>query len=258
MDDREVVEAFVDGAREAFGPTLHIEGDVLFLSGWWQAALRLAPDAFIVRNEPPREDSPVIEQVSEALAARGLREVGTGHPLIQPITYAELSLAGVEWSLWAPDAEIGERVLADRAGAESVPRDLAPPDLAEVGDFGSELEGARRIAGLPPSVVLTVGLAPDRVRELQVVLPECRFESRDLGEMAPEECGNLRPGLVVIDATGRAGREFVMELRAAACGRFLPVAAVTDAGGPPPGADIALDPRRSPGTWREELLRLLP
>ena len=39
--DPKVVDAFVnEGAKRAFGPTLHVEGDYLFFDGWWQTATR--------------------------------------------------------------------------------------------------------------------------------------------------------------------------------------------------------------------------
>lgn len=253
-----MVEDFVDGARRSLGPSLHVDGDVLFLSGWWHAAVRLADDAFIVRAESPREDSPVLELVTAALTGRGLSMVAESHPLVQPITYAELSLAGVEWSVWARDPGSGERALAARVGAESDPREVLPGELPELGDLSLELEGARRVAGLPPALVLVVGLDPDRLPELQAALPECRVEARELGSIAPDACGDLRPAIVLVDATNQRGREFIMELRAAACGRFLPVVGITPAGEAPLGADVGLPAARSPGTWRSDLVRLLP
>jgi len=70
-------------------------------------------------------------------------------------------------------------------------------------------------------------------------------------------CGAIIPTVVLIDATGQTGREFVMELRAVACGRFLPVAAVTSDTQVPLGADVALDPS-DPDTWVDPIRRLLP
>ena len=70
-------------------------------------------------------------------------------------------------------------------------------------------------------------------------------------------CGGIIPTVVVIDASAQTGKEFVMELRAAACGRFLPVVAVTPDTVVPLGADIALDPAE-PSSWVEPIRRLLP
>ncbi len=258
MDDRDVISAFVAGAREGGGSSLHIESDALFFAGWWQIAFRVSEDAFIVRDEPTPQPTTAIEQVKEALSARGLDEIPGDHPLIEPLTYTELSLAGGVWRLWGVDERRGTAALAARVGAESIARDWTEEDGAVVEGLGSQLEGARRIAGLPPSVVVAVGLRRDEVYSLEAAIPECRFESRALGQIAPEACGDLGPSLIVVDATDRAGREFIMELRAAACGRFLPVAAVTREEAPPPGADVALDARLPAGAWRDALLALLP
>ncbi|HJV09416.1 MAG TPA: hypothetical protein VJ653_07030, partial [Acidimicrobiales bacterium] len=65
------------------------------------------------------------------------------------------------------------------------------------------------------------------------------------------------PTVVLVDATGQTGKEFMMELRAAACGRFLPVAAVTPERVVPLGADITLDPA-TPEAWIDPIRRLLP
>ncbi len=258
MDDRQVIEAFLEGSTDASGPALHIEGDALLVAGWWHGAFRLMPEAIIVRRDSPPEDLPVIDDLQEALARRGLSEIPGDHPLIEAITYTELTTAGLPWRLWATNAAVGEAAIIARAGAESMPRDWTPEDAAVVEGMSSQLEGARRIAGLPPSLIVAIGLPRDVVYALEASVPECRFEARGLGEIAPEACGDLGPALALVDATGRAGREFIMELRAAACGRFLPVAAVVEGASAPAGADVALDVRTPPPTWREALLRLLP
>ena len=258
MDDRQLIEAYVAGAREGGSPNLHIETDALFLAGWWQAAFRVSDDAFIVRGEAPPQPTMVVEQVKEALRARGLKEIPGDHPLIEPLTYTELTLVGGGWRLWGPDERSAVAALAARVGADSVARDWTEEDAVVVQGLSSQLEGARRIAGLPPSLIVAVGLPRDAVYSLEAAIPECRFESKALGQIAPEACGDLGPSLIVVEASGRAGREFIMELRAAACGRFLPVAAVTPEKAPPPGADVALDANLPAPAWREALVALLP
>ena len=265
-----MIQAFVGaGARQGFGPTVHVEGDALFLDGWWHAAFRVSDGAFIVRNEEPPGPSTVLDDVAAELAARGLRSVGVDLPLIQPITYTALSLGSVSWALWAADLATGEEALAARAGAESFLDQPAFSDAGAVGDggdggdggtvdFSAELGGARRIAGLPPSLILTVGLEGAQAQELEVAFPDCRLEARGLEDTPPHVCATLIPSLVLVDATERAGREFVMELRADACGRFIPVVALTRGADVPLGADLALDPDQAPGTWVEPIRRLLP
>lgn len=257
MDDFEVIRAFVDGARDGPGESLHIEGDALLLAGWWPAGFRLASDAFLVRDESPPVASPVFGDLTGELARRDLAEIPGEHPLAQVIALTDLSLTGVDWQVWATDAERAAAVLVERASTESVPaQDPEEMALFEPGDFTSQFEGARRIAGLPQSVVLAVGLPDDTTLGLEGALRECRIEARSLAQLSPEACGELRPRLVVVDATDSAGEQFVGALRAAAGGRSLPVAAVT-AGTPPRGADVALDPSQPPSAWREQLLALL-
>ncbi|MGH7426597.1 MAG: hypothetical protein ACREJP_10595, partial [Candidatus Methylomirabilales bacterium] len=153
-----MIQAFLSGARQAFGPTLHIEGDGLFVAGWWQAAFRISHEAFIVNAEEPREPTTVADDLAAALSAREMQPLGTDFPLIQAVTLTELSLAGVSWTLWAADRALGEAALAARVGDESSFRALTPEDAGQTVDWSAELEGARRIAGLPGSVIVTVGL----------------------------------------------------------------------------------------------------
>ena len=257
VTDAEVVRAFVaEGARGAFGPTLHVEGDALMLNGWWHLAFRVAPDAFILRNEEPPEPTTALEEVASALEAQGLRQVGVDLPLIQPVTYVALSLGHVSWAMWCTDLESAQAALTAAAGAETFLGESRFEESAP--DFGAQLAGARRLAGLPPSLVLTVGLAPPDVEALQAALPDCRMESRAWADADPDACGALIPSAVVVDASAQQGREFVMQLRASACGRFLPVAAVLEGAGVPLGADIALDPAQGPAGWVEPLRQLLP
>lgn len=257
MEDAEVIRAFVsDGARRGFAPTLHIEGDCLFFDGWWQAVFRVNPEVFAVRNEDPPGESTVLDDARAALAARGLQQVSVNPPLLYVITYAEIALGLVQWAVFAADAADADAALSARAGEDSFLNDYAGGGIQEA-DYSAELGGARRNAGLPPSVILSVGVSGDRTTELASELTDCRFETRAMGEIEPDMCGALVPTVVLVDATTRAGQEFVMRLREAACGRVLPVVAVTP-GGPPPGADAAVDPATESAAWLEPIRRLLP
>lgn len=252
-----MVQAFVDqGAKRAFGPTLHIEGDFLFFDGWWQAAMRVSLDTFAVRAEDPPAETDVVEQMDAALKAKGLENHGTDFPLVGAITYTEIALPPVAWSVWAPDAGHAEEALAARAGRDAFLGDETSPIPVDV-DYGAELGGARRLSGLPPAVVLALGVDPAATDVLTPLLAECRFEARSLDATSPDVCNSLLPSLVLVDATADVGRNFIMELRAAACGRTVPVVAVTP-DGTPAGADAAVDPVTGPASWVEPIRNLLP
>ena len=258
MEDNQVVEAFVnEGTKRAFGPTLHVEGDYLFFDGWWQAAIRISPRTFAIRSEEPPEETDVAERVGAALAARGLQDVGTDFPIIGAITYAEIALPPVVWAVWAPDPATGGAELDERAGRDAFLGDETSPIPVDV-DYGAELGGARRLSGLPPSLVLALGVDASTTEDLAAVLPECRFESRALEAVTPDVCGSLLPTLMLVDATAQTGREFIMEMRAAACGRVIPVVALTPDNSVPLGADIAVDPATPPLTWVQRIRALLP
>ena len=266
MNDREVIDAFlVGGAKRAFGPSLHIENNTLILNGWWHAALRISESVFVVRNEEPREDRAPLDELLAALVEAGLSQVALDHPYIQPITYTELSLGQVAWALWASDLDTGVQALVERASAETFFTDSytdtaffdasgAPKDA----DFSAELGGARRVAGLPAALVLTVGVEPARAQELGAALDDCRIVTKSFAEFAPSACGALIPGVVVVDASDRTGIEFIMELRAEACGRYVPVVALTETSELPRGADSVVDLRQPPTAWAEPVRALLP
>lgn len=257
VDDRDVIEAFTSGARKAFGPELHIEGDALFLAGWWQAAFRVAPGVVLLRNEEAPDDSPVLVSIAEALASYGLTEVGVDLPAMTPIIYTELTLGAASWTLWAADLPSGESALATRAMADSFVGGPTADPMAP-SDLGAELGGARRLAGEAPSLILTVGLKADVVTQLDASMTECRFISRTFGEIVPDRCGTLIPTLIMVDADEGAGRDFILGLRNDVYCRFLPVVAVTAGPSVPPGADISLDPAEPPAAWAGALRRILP
>ena len=257
MEDREVVTAFVGGAKTAFGATLHIETDCLFIEGWWQASFRISPDVFSIRSEPPPRDTDVKEWVAKELAGRGLQQVDVDPSLLYAITYTEIALGLVAWDIWATDAPTAAAALAARAGDDAFLGDYSTDEPFKEADYTAELGGARMLAGLPPSIVLTIGIDEDKSRAIQGHLSDCRFISHTFDTITPEMCGGIIPTVVVINAAEQTGKEFVMELRAAACGRFLPVVAVTPDTVVPLGADIALNPAE-PSSWVEPIRRLLP
>ncbi|HEX3392957.1 MAG TPA: hypothetical protein VHS52_00385 [Acidimicrobiales bacterium] len=257
MEDPEVLAAFIDaGARRAFGPTLHIEGDFLLFDGWWQAALRVSPRTVAIRAEQPDTKTDALERAADRLVARGLTDLGTDFPLVGAITYAEIALPPVAWNVWSLDQATAIADLEARAGEDNFLGDgTREPDEA---DYSAELGGARRLSGLPASLILTLGVDQGVVESMTAVLPDCRFVSKPLDAVTPDACGSLLPTMMVIDATTPVGREFIMELRAAACGRTVPVVALTDETALPLGADLAFAPESAPINWVQPIRALLP
>lgn len=258
MEDSEIIHAFVhEGARTAFSPNLHIEHDCLFFDGWWQVGFRISLDVFSVRNETPPRATDACDKLRLALVGRGLELVDSNPSLLYTITYTEIALGLTAWDVYATDLAASNAALAARAGADAFLGDYNTDEPFKEADYTAELGGARKLAGLPPSVVLTIGLDEDKTRSIQGHLSDCRFVTHTFDTIQPEMCGGIIPTVVLIDASAPVGKEFVMELRAAACGRFLPVAAVTTDKVVPLGADITLDPA-APDTWIEPIRRLLP
>jgi hypothetical protein len=258
VEDTEVIAAFLhEGARTAFGPSAHLEGDCLFLDGWWQVCFRVSPDVFAIRNEAPPRESDLREQIAMELTVMGMQPVATNPDLLYAITYTEIALAIVQWEVWAVDAVTAELAISTRAGVDAFLGDYTTGEPFKEPDYTAEFGGARRSAGLPPSIVLTIGVDEKQTRELAGNLLDCHFVTRTFDDIKPEMCGSLIPTVVLIDATGQTGKEFVMELRAAACGRFHPRAPVTSETQVPLGADVALDPT-NPDTWVDPIRRLLP
>ena len=258
MEDREVIQAFVRGGiRRAYGPTLHVEGDGLFLGGWWQTAFRIAPDAFVLRNEEPPEPTTAASDVATELAALGLHHVGVDHPLVDAITYTALTLGHVSWALWAPDLATGEQALMARAGADTF---LDQPVLSghHAADLGTELGGARRLAGLPASVVLAVGLAPERAEEVRAAFADCDCDCRALDDVDADACCALLPTLVLVDATSAAGRALIVDLRSTTWGATVPLVAVTDGDDVPLAVDASVDVAQPAAAWAERVGYLLP
>jgi len=259
VEDPEVIESFVNsGSKRAFGPSLHVESDVLMLDGWWHCCLRMSDEAFIIRNEPPPRDTTVLEDVAAVLTAKGLANVATDLPGITVLTMSKASLGYVSWNVWAADFDAGQAALAAAVNEDSFFQNNEYYDPTAEKDYSAELGGARMLAGLPPAVVLTVGLEGSTVGPLERTLTDCRFVNKKFGEIEPDACGSIVPTIVLVDATKQRGLDFVMQLRAAACGRFLPVVAVTEDGMAPLGADSAVTAAQDPGDWVSPIRNLLP
>lgn len=263
MDDREAIEAFVDqGAPRAFGETVHTEGDVLILDGYWHVLVRLE-NAFLVRAEEPPLETKVVDQIADVLRARGMSHVATDLPGITVITMEKASLGFVEWAVWAADLATGQAAIANAVNDEtffqkgSVGGSWEEPESLDK-DYTDEYHGARRLAGLATSLVLTVGLDDRQEERLGTVLDDCQFITKKLGQIEAEACCSLIPTIVLVGATEQYGRDFIMQVRGVACGRYIPVVALTPDASAPLGADIGLLASSDPSTWVEPIRNLLP
>ncbi len=276
MDDHDVAEAFAaGGARHAFGDKLHIEGDCLVFDGWWEAAFRVSPTTFAVRDEEPPEPTDTLDELRARLGAAGMRAVDADAALLVAITYTAIDLAAADWALWSTDEAAASAALAARAGYDTFLSDAplatgadgpfagASGPFADTGPFGAEpgsdyaaeLGGARRSAGLSALLILTVGLDRQASSAVAESLADCRIEARAFGELDRHACETLMPNLVLVDATTVEGQAFVVDLRSS--GRSVPLVAV-HADGPLPGADATVDPAATPAQWAQHLRALLP
>jgi hypothetical protein len=259
MDDLELIDAFVNGgAQRAFGETLHVEGDVILIDGFWHAALRVTPECFTVRSEEPPIEGTTLQDIERALTARGLAHVMDDHPGIPVLTMAKASLGFVPWAVWGTDAAAADAALAKAVNEESFFQDTEYYNPTAETDYTAELHGARRLAGLPTSLILSIGLDEERLDKLGAALGDCVFTIKQFGEIEPDVCGSMVPTLILVDATEQRGREFVMALRAASCSRVLPLVGVTADGSTPLGADTGLGADQDPAAWAPPIRTLLP
>ncbi len=258
MEDREVIEAFVaGGARHAFGPKLHIEGDCLSFDGWWEAAFRISTDTFAVREETPPEQSDVVDEVAAQLRSHGARMVDANPALLVAITYTSIDLGAADWTLWSRDAATAEAALISRASGESFLSDATPmgPMGSSSTSYAAEMGGARRSAGLPALVVLTVGVDGAAATAMAEALSDCRVESRTLDEVSPDAHGTLLANLVLVDASSQIGKDFLAGIRGD--GHGVPLVAISEEG-PLVGADATVDPASPPSEWASHIRSLLP
>ncbi|HVL28207.1 MAG TPA: hypothetical protein VM390_08665 [Acidimicrobiales bacterium] len=259
MLDSELIEVFLGGGAHGFAESLHVEPGVLILDGFWHACLRVNDDCFILRNEEPPSDTTVLDAIAAAMRARGWERVADDLPGITVITMEKASLGYVSWQVWAPDRATAEAAVAMAVNDDSfLYQGDYYPDPERDADYSAEYHGARRLAGLPTSLVLSVGVEPARLSTLATALEDCHFVEKKLGEIEADACCSLIPTLILVDATSRRGQEFVMQIRTAACGRVLPLVAVTADGSTPLGADVAVVAAADPATWAPPIRDLLP
>lgn len=239
-----------------FGPALNVERGTLKLDGWWAVAYRLSARTILVRDEEVPGESTVLVDLSAALTARGLGPLGADFPGIVLLTYTVLDLGFAPWALWSTDRATGEADLNAKATEESfIEGGSATGPIVEPQNT-DHARGARRLAGAPTRVVLTVGVGDETATALEGSLTDCRVERRAFGDIEAAACGSLLPTLVLVDATGPAGTGFVVDLQASD-GVRAPVVAITTGGGMRTGADATVDAADPPSSWMRLILDLL-
>lgn len=256
VEDSEVIDAFLEGAVSAFGPTLNVERGTLKLDGWWSVAYRVSDRTVILRDEAAPTDSTVMDDVSAALARHGLSAVGADLPAIGVLTY-NLDLGYAPWMLWSTDPATGEADLNARASEESfLGGDATSGYSTAMDNVAANARGARRLAGEATRVVLAIGLEDLAADRLEDRLGDCRLERRALSGTQPEDCGALLPTLVLVDATGVRGAELVAALQASEA-VSAPVVAITPGGDMQAGADATVAAAAPPEAWVTTLGDLL-
>ncbi|MGH9225787.1 MAG: hypothetical protein ACRD2W_18835 [Acidimicrobiales bacterium] len=259
MDDREVIEAFLESATAtAFGPSLHIERGTMKVHGWWSVAYRVSDRTVLVRDEEAPDGSTAVADVAAALAAHGLTAVGSDMAGIAMLIYTNLDLGYGPWTAWSNDAATAEMDLNAKATEESFLG--GEPSVAAVPtpdpDIAENARGARRLAGAVERVVVAVGVDAERVAALAAALADCWFEPRGFDEIDAAGCGSLLPTLVLVDATGEAGGAFLVALQAEE-GVRAPVVAITAGGEMRAGGDASVDAAEPPETWAPLIRDLL-
>lgn len=98
-----MVETFLYGAGAGFCPELHIEDRFLFVDRMVLVAIRLGPDAVLLRNEDETAPSLPHERIEKVLLARGLSLIDTQTALGDIAAIQTAGIRGAWWDLWGTD-----------------------------------------------------------------------------------------------------------------------------------------------------------
>lgn len=257
MDDGEVITAFLEGGSAAvFGPSLHVERATLMFDGWWALAHRVSDRTVIVRDEDTPAETTAPAEIAAALTVVGLRAVGADLPAVTMLTLTNLDLGYAPWMVWSTDLASGEEDLNAKVTEEAflqggsvfgAPIEIDNSDLAR---------GARRLAGAPSRILVTVGVGGDRTAVLREGLEDCQLDCRGFDQIEPGQCASLLPTLVLVDATGPDGSRFLDQLRVDRPGP-APVVAITTGAEMREGADATVDGGEPPAAWLPLIQALL-
>ena len=174
-----------------FSPSLNVERGTLKLDGWWAVAYRLSARTILVRDEEVPAESTVLLELSAALTARGLGPLGADFPGVVLLTYTVLDLGYAPWVLWSTDRATGEADLNSKATEESFLEGGSATGPVVEPQNTDHARGARRVAGAPTRVVLTVGVGDEAATALEDALT-----ARGLGPLGADF-----PGIVLFTYT---------------------------------------------------------
>ena len=262
--DKVVLEAFAAGATQGVSEHLHIEKQVVYAQGWWVTAIRLDDNAFLVRAD---SYSPTTDQVTaefEALLrSAGLTAIERDPALADMVTLQAASLIGASWEVWAAERDQAHEAFRPWAEGKQVAvyggRSEEPEELS----VSLQLELARRVAeerppsDLPPSRIVLLDVEPTLSEALKGEMMDCEVIPQSTQTTACVDIGYLAPAIVVVDVE-RAGQETIPALRSA-CGRFLPIVALSGEGaGEVPGADAVITRPFTTGALAATLRNYLP
>lgn len=125
----EVLAAFAAGEPAGHSECFHVEGNQLLVDRDVSAALRLGPEAVLVRADLPDDLVWAEHPVTEALRAAGMELLDRATLLAAPVAMQVLGLRLSSWDLWGTDIEAAfARLRSAAVGEQAIPRGPADPE----------------------------------------------------------------------------------------------------------------------------------
>ena len=118
VGDDEVVAAFARCKTAGFSARFHVEGTALLADRDVPAALRLAPEAILVRLDLPDELEAVRPVIEAGLASEGMALLDADTALGVPVALQFVGLRLSSWDLWGTDLDDAFAVLRQAAAGE--------------------------------------------------------------------------------------------------------------------------------------------
>lgn len=105
VEEAAVLAAYATGAPAGHSDRFHVEDDQLLVDRDVPAALRLGPEAVLVRADLPDDLADAKLPVTTALAAAGMSLLDEETLLAAPVAMQVLGLRLSSWDLWGTDIE---------------------------------------------------------------------------------------------------------------------------------------------------------